>query len=77
MSDKTVNIDPPEASFEIRVTASEVEQLAALLDLATKAGGLRVATAALFFMQKFQTGLQNAIVPASGIPKPPTPLLHR
>ena len=65
---KEINIDPPEASFDLRLTSTQAEQLTALIDIAVKAGGLRVANAALYFVQQIQLGLQNAIVPASAVP---------
>lgn len=68
MANREINIDPPEASFDVRFTTTEAEQLTALIDLAVKAGGLRVANVALGFMQKLQEGLSNAIVPASAVP---------
>lgn len=72
MQNREIHIDPPETSFDLRLTNTEAEQLTALLDMAVKAGGLRVANVALLFMQKLQEGLQNAIVPASQVPTPST-----
>lgn len=61
-------IEEPEASFELRLTASQAEQLTALIDIAVKSAGLRVASAGLYFVQRIQQGLQSAIVPAATLP---------
>lgn len=64
-------INEPETSFDVRFTSTEAEQLSALIDMAVKYGGVRVAGPALMFMQKLQAGLETAIVPSTAVPKPP------
>lgn len=42
----------------IELTQQEAEQLVGLLDVATKAGGLQVASAALHFVGKIQEAMK-------------------